>query len=188
MFVKIEKQLRKAAWIIRSDIRYNTKEIDCTLEYIIVDIYSEKDISELTVVNVYDPPNNTSNKDEYTKIFSLTGKVIVVGDFNAHNTMWKSDKSDIRGLCIEEMIEKFNFVSLNNGTPTYQKANGGMSVLDLSFASNTLANKCEWAIAENSTWGSDHVACVTKVNENIITENEIIPRWNLKNVNWSLYS
>jgi len=125
---------------------------------------------------------------DYRNIFKLNNKAIIVGDFNAHNTIWKSDSTDRRGRCIEELIEEFNYVALNTGTPTYQRKNGGMSVLDLSFASNTIAHKCDWSIAENDTWGSDHLACVTRVGNKISDENDTSLKWNLNKADWSLYN
>jgi ribonuclease HI len=173
------------ATFIKSGIDYKIKETNCTLECIIIELLSG--VSILTIVNVYDPPNKVTNEEDYKNIFNLTKSAIIVGDFNAHNTMWKSDRSDRRGLYIEKMLEGFNYVSLNTGIPTYQKTNGGMSVLDLSFASSAIANKCEWSIAENNTWGSDHIACVTRFGENIDKENNSSLKWNLKKADWILY-
>jgi hypothetical protein len=84
------------------------------------------------------------------------------------------------------MLENCDFTMLNTGQHTYQNVYGGTSVLGLSFASTSLANRCEWS-AMNSTLGSDHVPTFIDVNEKLDFESEGSSNWQLKTANWQKF-
>uniref|UniRef100_A0A0E9S2Q3 Endonuclease/exonuclease/phosphatase domain-containing protein n=1 Tax=Anguilla anguilla TaxID=7936 RepID=A0A0E9S2Q3_ANGAN len=44
--------------------------------------------------------------------------IIWVGDFNAHNPLWVSDSKDINGIVVEEFLDKYDLVAINDGRPT----------------------------------------------------------------------
>ncbi len=69
------------------------------------------------------------------------------GDFNGHNTLWGSDRTDINGQIIEEMLDEKNLVCLNNGECTRIDVNTGKkSVLDLTLVSNSIEAICDWSV------------------------------------------
>ena len=121
--------------------------------------------------------------EDYKQVFSISGRVIVTGDFNAHNPLWKSDQMDRRGECIEGMLDDYGLTMLNTGLPTYQKAHGGSSVLDLSFASGSIANGCEWTVS-NDTLGSDHVPTFIEICQSPEMDFHNDRTWKLKSANW----
>ena len=141
------------------------------------------------IINVYHPPGgpHTQAEDDYKAIFDRGGHVIITGDFNAANTLWKSANSDRRGKIIEAMLDEYNYTSLNTGHGTRQNYTGGMSVLDLTFVSNGLAHKCEWR-ALDSTLGSDHVPTVTQIDSHLDEECTTATRWRISKGNWKLFS
>lgn len=44
---------------------------------------------------------------------------ILVGDCNAHNEMWGGEKIDRNVEIVENFIDKYNLVVLNDGRPTW---------------------------------------------------------------------
>ena len=60
----------------------------------------------------------------------------IVGDFNAHSTLWGCTKVDRRGKIIEDLITKSNLCILNSASTTYvHPATGSVSAIDLSMCS-----------------------------------------------------
>src|SRR5206468_8478145 len=147
------------------------------IEGIAIEIFTNNN-NKLTVVNVYDPPVQLVDLEDYAQVFSIGGRVVVTGDFNAHNPLWKSEQMDRRGRCIEDMLEDYDFTMLNTGQPTYQKAHGGTSVLDLSFVSSAMAGRCEWSVG-NSTLGSDHVPTIIDIDVFNAEKNSTV-KWKLE--------
>ena len=94
----------------------------------------------------------------------MSNKMIICGDFNAHNRIWGSRSTDKNGEIIEEFMEDNSLVCLNDGNPTrIDIARGGMSCLDITIVSASLAGKCIWSVSKNNI-GSDHfpVTCNSK--------------------------
>ena len=44
----------------------------------------------------------------------MRGVVLVSGDFNSHNTVWGSKDTDRNGDIIEDLIDEFDMVILND--------------------------------------------------------------------------
>ena len=86
------------------------------------------------MINYYNPPGHIIEEDKY-RVFFEHKKAILLGDFNAKNPLWKHEKLNEQGKTLEKLIGIHSYVVLNTGKPTYQKENGGMSVLDLSIVS-----------------------------------------------------
>ena len=61
-------------------------------------------------------------------------------------------------------MRRYNLVVVNSGEPTFQRAAGGGSVLDLAIVCCHLAGKTNHYVI-NSTMGSDHSACLLVLNE-----------------------
>jgi len=72
------------------------------------------------VCNLY-LPNQTkielSNIENIIK--QLPKPFIILGDFNAHCTMWGSEKTDNRGKIIEKLLENDNIGILNDMSSTH---------------------------------------------------------------------
>ena len=90
------------------------------------------------------------------------------------------------GRCVEGMLDDCDFTLLNTGQATHQNIGGGTSVLDLSFASSSIANKCEWSVINNAL-GSDHMPTFIDLAENIQLENNTTPKWKLQAANWQQF-
>ena len=130
---------------------------------------------------------------ELQKSIQEYDKYIIVGDFNSHNTLWGSEKTDPNGKIIENFINEKNMVLLNDGSGTrMDPKNAKVSVLDLSITSPLLSGRCEWRALQNK-FGSDHypisihIILDKKHNDNKQDEMEDI-RWSFRNMNWTLFS
>jgi len=84
------------------------------------------------------------------------------------------------------MLDKYNFTLLNTGEGTYQKSDGNMSVLDLSLASNTIANKSNYNLLDN-TLGSDHLPAIITIGDSLQRDECFTQTWNLNKADWTLY-
>ena len=113
----------------------------------------------LYVSNVYwrYGTNHQNIKLEHYTNFSETNHVIC-GDFNAHNTIWGSEKTNARGKNLEGQMLNLGLKCINTGeiTRISQHQKEGNSCIDLTLV--TELNDLEeifWEIDEYS-YGSDH--------------------------------
>lgn len=110
-----------------------------------------------------------------------TSPVIFCGDFNSHNSLWGSVKTDKRGRDIESFLSDSNLLLLNDGSPTFTRP-GYYSHLDLSFASSSLADRTSWSVF-GDTLGSDHFPVC---HSGLLAKT---PRFFRKNcTNWNTFS
>lgn len=91
--------------------------------------------SVITICSLYLSP---SVAIDIASINSLVGQLpkpfILLGDFNAHNTMWGSSANNGRGNTIENFILNNNLCLLNNGSHTYlHPGSGTFSAISLSL-------------------------------------------------------
>ena len=88
------------ATLIRSGIKYQNINFNFSkLEAIVIEIFCQNN-QKVTIVNVYDPPDHLVDLDDYRQVFGIGGRVIIAGDFNAHNPLWKSEQMDRRGSAL----------------------------------------------------------------------------------------
>ena len=174
---------------IRKGIAYKVVEtLDCDdVEVIVVEVF-RKDDSSIFVVNVY----NTSadiNMEIFDKLLDgINGTVMLCGDFNAHNTLWGSIKNDKNGKLIEDMLDDYNLVCLNDGTGTrLDKHTGRLSCLDLTLVSRDLGVDCTWFV-EDCAWDSDHFPVdICMHTPFIYNKRNTVPKWSLKRADWDKF-
>src|SRR5271156_5828740 len=92
----------------------------------------------------------------------LRGRVVLLGDFNAHSPAWNpliSQRKDAGPL--EQLIEDYNLI-LNNepGAITRPGKENGGSIIDLTFTTEELGPLEIWAIETEWPTPSDHVLIV----------------------------
>ena len=140
----------------------------------------------ISITNVYIAPKDTINSKNLDTLF--TEKTIIVGDLNAKSKLWGSPFADKRGLIIEELLEKNNFVTINNGQPTYTHYNGTEHHLDICLLSNTISNRGQFSVLNNNM-GSDHNPIKISLFEccSLINDTEIPARFNFKKADWLKY-
>jgi len=123
--------------LVKDSLNYTEIDINVDIECIIVKI--KTDNSYINVANIYLPPTGKLNVDDLN--CALLPNTVLVGDFNAKNTLWGSTHVDKRGEHIENLLELKNFTVINNGLPTYTCHNGNSTHLDLALVCNSLAAK-----------------------------------------------
>lgn len=111
----------------------------------------------VTVINFYNPCNRMTVSDFDDVMEKVRCLVIWAGDFNAHNPLWGSVQRDSNGVVVEDFLDKYGLVVINDGRPTrYNIARNTSSHLDLTIASPSLARVGEWKVMDTNNLGSDH--------------------------------
>ena len=103
---------------------------------------------EVTICSLYLPPGTAFPEVEMRRLLSeLPAPVLVVGDFNAHNTAWGCNDTCPRGRVLETFICDESLCILNTGQRThFTLPSGQTSALDLSLASPQLAHLFAWSV------------------------------------------
>ena len=140
---------------VRQGIPYRVLGVGAEQEYVAIEVWGES--KKLVVINYY----NLCKKLELNKLREVEGQsrnnVIWCGDFNAHNTLWGSERMDRNGQVIEEMLEEENLVCLSDGSNTRIDVNTGReSVPDLTLVSSSVPTVSDWSVYQQGTIGSDH--------------------------------
>jgi exonuclease III len=109
--------------------------------------------SKFIIVAWYSPPKIHYTSEDLKMFFSqFPDSVIICGDFNAHNTLWGSQKTSQAGNEIEIFLSESSLVNLNEGTPTYsRRLSSYTSCIDLAFATDKLSSKCSWTVIEEKS-------------------------------------
>lgn len=118
---------------------------------------------EFNFTSIYVPPN-TNTKAIKLKFQMFIDSIqqlnnsIFGGDVNALHPLWdETNKNNIRGNVIADIISQSNFCTLNNGNQTRVNFNANtMSAIDISGASSSIANSMDWKVLQDNL-GSDHL-------------------------------
>ena len=169
--------------LIKSGIAFKVLETPESMECLAVEIKLKNKL--FVVVNVYISPSVELCVQDFKQLFRFRN-AIITGDFNAHNRLWKSKHTNKRGETIEEIMNEFNYCIINRGEGTHQNITGGMSVLDLSIVSSSIANICEWSVG-SEMMGSDHLPTFTSINGVELPDQTMRSKWLIPKANWNLY-
>ena len=92
---------------------------------------------------------------------------ILLGDFNAHNTIWNCKKTDSNGEKFINSIDKHNlFIHNDNSLTHIDKYRNTKSNIDLILSSMDIAEKIDTNILDDN-YGSDHYPILVTVNLDI---------------------
>lgn len=144
---------------------------------------------DLFICSIYLPNSRELNEIDLNHLINnLPKPFIILGDFNSHNSLWSSNKTDVRGIILEKVILNHNIIILNDTNPThFSIANGSFSTIDLALCSANIAHKCECNTLTD-LYDSDHFPIITKINLNRATShNTFFPRWKIDLANWNDY-
>jgi hypothetical protein len=119
--------------------------------------------SLINIFNVYVPPSSSWPPRYKFDIAPMLGfsdaDSIILGNFNAHNTVWFSapacSQDTVRGGSMVSAVDSSPFDVLNLDAATCLPANGTPSSLDVSLISAHLAPVVTWS--ENANLNSDHL-------------------------------
>ncbi|XP_075167662.1 uncharacterized protein LOC142239777 [Haematobia irritans] len=135
--------------------------------------------------SIYLPGSESISKNELnnlTRQFDLP--YILLGDFNGHNTIWGSERTDSRGKIIGQFVNENDLNILDNiSCPThFSHAYGSFSHIDLSIISPEISQYFEWNIC-NDIHGSDHYPILIKYN-GVSPSFQRRPTWNVRKARW----
>ena len=104
------------------------------------------------------------------------------GDFNSHNEIWGSKKTDKKGKVIESLLNQHQLCMYNNKSNTYlHPATGTYSAIDLSICNPSLFLDYNWKVHDD-TCGSDHFLILLENTTDELSKRT--PSWNLGKANW----
>ena len=146
------------------------------------------DNTELLITNVYIPPASSCN-GRYSPPLDhlLTGTdSLVLGDFNAHHSLWHSGTTDTRGNQLADSVSTSRFAVLNTDSPTRLPGSANPSSPDVSLASTSLITSSEWQT--HTTMSSDHLPILIGL-QTTATSSPARHRTyiNLKKADWTGY-
>ena len=114
-------------------------------------------------------------------IEQLPRPFIIMGDFNSHDEIWGSKKTEKKGKIIEPLLNKHHLSIYNNRPNTYpHPAKGTYSVIDLICDPNLFLDY-DWKVHDD-TCGSDHFPILLQNKTNKLNKRTL--SWNLKKANW----
>ena len=140
--------------IVNNSVPHHFVKLDSTLQVVAVNISLNK---TNTLCSVYLPPSSPIDVKELDHLVDqLTTPFILMGDFNAHHTLWGCTNMNDKGRIIEDFITEHDLVLLNDKSSTYlHPATGSYSSLDLTICSPEIFPKFNWKVFDDFH-GSDH--------------------------------
>ena len=143
--------------------------------------------TDLIITNINIPPASpcTGGYNPSLDHLMMTTDTLILGDFNAHHSLWYSSSTDTRVTVFQSMVS--NFGILNWDSPTRSPGNANPSSPDVSLASGSLITSTNWQTKTNL--GSDHLPILISLQMDvIITPIQHRTSINLKRTNWDRYS
>ena len=105
-----------------------------------------------------------------------------MGDFNSHNDIWGSKKTDKKGKVIESLLNQYQLCMYNNKSNKYlHPATDTYSAIDLTMSDPYLFLDYYWKIHDD-TYGSGHFSIQLKNTTDELSQRT--PNWNLGKANW----
>ena len=94
----------------------------------------------ITVCSVYNPPNKGPKELELNNLIEqLPRSFFIMGNFNSHNEIWGSKKTDKKGKVIGSLLNQHQSYMNDNKSNTYlHPATGTYSAIDLSICDPSL--------------------------------------------------
>lgn len=176
------------ATFIQQGLNYRILSLHKEMEVIVTEIWVDN--INFVVVNLYNPCQKITREMLESVPVNWNSRIIFCGDFNAHNTLWGSIKTDDNGDILEEFMDDFKLVCLNDGRGTrFDTAHGTESAIDLSILSERIAGSSQWDVLNKHPLGSDHYPVFVKINQfDVRLEENWCPRWKMREANWALFS
>ena len=88
----------------------------------------------------------------------ITGRCLLLGDFNAHSPLWNPQVGTRTNAApLEALLEEFDlYINNDPDTPTRPKSTPGISIIDLALTTQGLGPLTTWATDQDHPTGSDH--------------------------------
>lgn len=146
----------------------------------------------INFLSIYIPhPNINLIPDLSTILFSVPPPLLILGDFNSHNTSWGSSHSDAFSSFLLDLFDDINVVVINDGSPTHRVYPGQNpnSVLDLSACSPNLSCSLSYRVLSQS-FGSDHFPIIMSQPTSVLPSPAPQPllKYKLDKADWPSFS
>ena len=168
---------------VRNDVPHKEISLPTSLDVLAVSLNGHKNI---TLCSVYLPPSERVEKAQLQDIFNhLPSPCLLLGDFNAHNTMWRSRSTNNKGKIMEDFIVGNGLTILNDHSQTYvSPATGTTSILDLAICHPSLYLDYDFKVAQD-LHGSDHYPIFLQPVSAPAADNPA--RWKLHKADWTRF-
>lgn len=154
-----------------------------------------KDGMKIVLVSIYKPPTSKIIASELTKLVKLepNAKVIIAGDFNAHNKLWNSHKNCITGNQIEKWYndhkDALKLQIFSTKEPTCFRGENPSNI-DFAFFSDNIVvnNTTSLNTLPTQISFSDHAAIVLRINTSKLIANKKSVIKNFNKTNWTNFN
>ena len=116
-----------------------------------------------TVCSIYLP---LTVEDMRELLEQLPVPMILLGNFNAHNPLWESEKMRTKVKMMEKILERYNLFCVNKKKKPTTAFNGSKSTINLSIVSLMIAQKLKWS-KEYELGGSDHFLIIIEEEKEV---------------------
>ena len=118
-------------------------------------------------------------------INQLPSPLMLLGDFNAHNELWGSNRTKQKSRKLEKVLFDAELNTLNDEIPTRIEYNGETSI-DLSIVSPELSDVIQWTVMP-SPGDSDHCPII-RTMANREREDAPVTQLSIRKANWNIYT
>jgi exonuclease III len=169
--------------LVKNNIPHSKININTTFQAVAIRVTLHKPI---TICSIYLPPRSHWTTRELSQLIQqLPPPIMLMGDFNAHNTLWGDKNIDSNGIKIEDLLMYENLCLLNTKTPTYlHPATGSQTAIDLSICDPSLLLDFSWQVGDDLC-GSDHFPIFIEYNKRCDHING--QRWKLGKADWTRF-
>lgn len=129
--------------------------------------FTRATISGITIYSCYIPPRYSIEEfqeaiDNIVADAIPRSPVLIAGDFNAWAVEWGCPRTNNRGRVLLESLSVIDVVLMNEGTRHTFSRGGSGSIIDLTFASSSIAGQIDWKVSDYYTH-SDHFAIIIDI-------------------------
>ena len=170
---------------ISSPIDLGIQIDSCQVIAVQVSIYD----STITLCSLYRKSAMRFTKQDLDTIVSKLPKpFIILGDFNAHSTLWGNNNICSTGKVIEDFLDTTNDVTIfNTKAMTYlSPTHGTYSSIDLTLCSANILLDYYWDVLDD-LHGSDHFPIILNKVQTHDPVEDVTPQYNIKKADWKKF-
>ena len=170
--------------LVHDSINFSPVDLNITDDHLEIQAIQ---VNNLRIINAYLPPGSSCATGYNPSITPLLTNVdsLIMGDFNAHDSLWSSTISDTRGSTLAAEINNSTYGVLNNDNQTRLPGNNQQPTSpDITLASMPILPYASWEV--KTTFGSDHLPILISLDTDIkpqLSENKTYV--NFKKANWT---
>jgi exonuclease III len=172
-----------AGILVRKDLPHSVILLNTPLQVVACRISTPQ---PLTICSIYLPPSSSWKHTDLLSIVSqLPTPILLLGDFNAHSSLWGCNDTNSKGQEVLSFLLQSNLCLLNKKITTYiHPATGARSSIDLAICDPTLFLELSWNVYDDLC-GSDHLPVILSTSQS--EPQSGTPRWNLLKADWDTF-